>query len=107
MSQENAEILSALQLGRRMIDGWNRRDLPLCFSAFDPYVAVRPDRTWPERLYAGKSSAEEFWRDTRDAMGAVEVSIEAEADLGDRAYFRVHQPVQSRSGLQGSYSWAF
>ena len=105
MSLENAETPSALELGRRLIAGWNKDDLRLCFSAFDPYVAVRPDRNWPERLYAGKARAEEFWRGTREAMGGAEVSIEEETDLGDRAYFRVHQPVHSRSGVQGAYSW--
>src|SRR5271169_908992 len=89
-----------------MIAGWNKGDLRLCFSTFDPYGTVRPDRNWPESLYAGKASAEEFWRSTRDAMGGVEVSIEQETDLGDRAYFRVHQPVRSRSGVQSAYSWA-
>ncbi|HMD57853.1 MAG TPA: nuclear transport factor 2 family protein [Solirubrobacteraceae bacterium] len=108
MSEESTTPdLSALELGRRMIAGWNKGDLRICFSAFDPYVAVRPDRNWPERLYAGKASAEGFWRSTRETMGGLEVSIEEERDLGDRAYFRVHQPVRSRSGVQGAYSWTF
>src|ERR1700752_4414201 len=98
MSQENVETPTALELGRRLMAGWNKDDLRVCFAAFDPYVAVRPDRNWPERLYAGKASAEGFWRSTREAMGGVEVSIEDERALGDRAYFRVHQPVHSRSG---------
>jgi ketosteroid isomerase-like protein len=103
MSQENEKAPSALELGRRMISGWSKGDL--FFSTFDPYITVRPDRNWPERLYAGKAKAEEFWRSTREAMGGVEVSIEEEHDLGDRAYFRVRQPVQSRSGIRGQYSW--
>jgi hypothetical protein len=105
VSQDKVEMPSALELGRRLIDGWNRGDLRLCFSTFDPWVCVRPDANWPERLYAGTASAEEFWRGTREAMGGVAVTIEEENDLGDRAYFRVHQPIQSRSGIQGGYSW--
>jgi len=105
MSQESVETPSALELGRRMVAGWNNGDLQLCFSAFDPYIVVRPDRNWPESLYTGKASAEQFWRGTREAMGGVEVSVEEERDLGDRAYFRVHQPVHSRSGIHGAYTW--
>jgi hypothetical protein len=105
VSRENVEAPSALELGRRLVAGWNAGDLRLGFSTFDPYVTVRPDRNWPERLYAGKASAEEFWRSMRETMGIAEVSIEEETDLGDRAYFRVHQPIQSRSGIQGGYSW--
>jgi hypothetical protein len=105
VSEENLRTPSALALGRRLVDGWNKGDLGLVFSAFDPYIVVRPDQNWPERLYAGMASAEDFWRSTRDALGAGEVSIEDETDLGDRACFRVHQRVQSRSGVRGGYSW--
>ena len=107
MSQENVRAPSALELGRRMVVGWNKGDLDSVFSTFDPYITVRPDPSWPERLYAGKAGAETFWLSTREALGAAEVSIEEERDFGDRACFRVHQPVQSRSGVQGGYSWTF
>jgi ketosteroid isomerase-like protein len=90
-----------------MIEGWNDGRLENVFATFDENIVVRTDPTWPERVWFGRDAAERFWQSVRDALGGSRVSVEEEHDLGDRALWRIRQPVSSASGVQGAYSWSF
>jgi hypothetical protein len=90
-----------------MLQGWNSGRTELVFETFDPDIAVRTDPNWPERVFFGKESAQRFFLSVREALGGSEVVIEEERDLGDRAFWRVHQPIHSASGMEGGYSWSF
>jgi ketosteroid isomerase-like protein len=99
--------MSALALGRQMLEGWNADRLDLVFATFDEDVVVRLDPDWPERVAFGRASAEQFWHGVREMMGDLAFEVEEEHDLGDRAFWRVRQSVHSRSGVEGAYSWSF
>jgi len=90
-----------------MLEGWNAGNSALIFETFDQDIVVRPNPTWPEGTFFGKESAERFWHGVREALGGSKVVVEEEHDLGDRALWRVHQPVHSASGVEGGYSWSF
>jgi ketosteroid isomerase-like protein len=99
--------MSALALGRQMLEGWNSGSFELVFATFDPDIVVRPDANWPEGVYFGRDSAERFWQSVRDNLGGSVVAVEEEHDLGDRSFWRVHQPVHSASGVESGFSWSF
>jgi ketosteroid isomerase-like protein len=99
--------VSALALGRQMIEGWSDGRLDAVFATFDENVVVRTDPTWPEQIWFGRDGAERFWHSVRQAMGPGQVSVEEEHDLGDRALWRVCQPVSSPSGVRSAFSYSF
>ena len=99
--------VSALALGRQMLEGWNTGHLELSFATFDPDIVIRPDPYWPEGVFFGKESAQRFWESVRESLGGSAVTVEEEHDLGDRAFWRLQQPVHSASGVESDYAWSF
>ncbi len=89
-----------------MIEGWNDGRLEAVFATFDENIVVRTDPSWPERVWFGRDPAKRFWHSVREAMGPTRVSVEEEHDLGDRALWRIRQPVSSASGVQSTFSWS-
>jgi hypothetical protein len=45
--------VSALQLGRQMIEGWNVDRLETVFATWDEDIVIRTDPSWPERIWFG------------------------------------------------------
>jgi ketosteroid isomerase-like protein len=90
-----------------MIEGWNAGRLEDVFATWDRDVVARTDPTWPERICFGRDSAERFWHSVRETLGTEPVIVEEEYDLGDRALWRICQPVSSASGVRGTFSWSF
>ena len=90
-----------------MLEGWNAGRFELIFATFDPGIVVRPDPNWPEGLFFGTDSVQRFWQSVRENMGEGEMIVEEEHDLGDRAFWRLRQPVHSASGVKGAFSWSF
>ena len=50
-------VVSALALGRRMIEGWNDGRLEAVLATFDENIVVRTDPSWPERVWFGRDPA--------------------------------------------------
>ena len=98
---------TAVEMSRRLVELWNAGDLESVYALWDPDIVVRPDPDFPEGACFGPKEARRFWEDQRDSMGLTHLVVEEEHDLSvDRCLMRIYQPVQSRHGLEGGYSWS-
>jgi ketosteroid isomerase-like protein len=79
MSQENVDVV------RRGIDAFNRRDLPALLGDFDQDVEWVEDQRYPgAETFRGRSGVERSLGKWWDAFGESAVQIEGTIDLGDR-----------------------
>ena len=94
------------RLARALIDKWNEGEMEAIYAVWDPDIVIRPDPDFPEGTCFGREAAQRFWESNREMMGGGRLIIEEEHDLGDRCLVRIRQPVHSRSGYEGAYSWS-
>jgi ketosteroid isomerase-like protein len=89
MSQENVDVV------RRGIDAFNRRDLPALLSDFDQDVEWVEDQRYPgAETFRGRSGVERSLGKWWDAFGEIAVQIEGTIELGDRVV--LYGRVQAR-----------
>jgi uncharacterized protein len=79
MSQQNIDVV------RRGIDAFNRRDLPALLSDFDKDVEWVEDRRYPgAETFRGPSGVERSLGKWWDAWGEIALQLDGTIDLGDR-----------------------
>ncbi len=118
MSEENVEV------ARRVIDAYNRRDRTAWSALVDPALETWPVESWPEPgPFRGIEAAWDFYLQVDEAWepGGVYEIVE-EVDAGDVVYvcvrrdvrgkesgaeteFRLHQVVDLRNGKQIRVRW--
>ena len=96
----------ALQLARKLVELWNRGDHDAIAELWDEYIVVRPDPDYPDGPMSGRDQARAFWDSQRETMGDRELSLLEEHDLGHQCLVRIHDPVNSRSGVKSEYEYS-
>jgi ketosteroid isomerase-like protein len=87
MSQENVEVV------RRGVDSFNRRDLATLLRDFDEVAEWVEDQRYPgAETFHGPSGVERSIRKWWDAWGEITMQVDETIDLGDRVVLagRVH-----------------
>ncbi|HET8976196.1 MAG TPA: nuclear transport factor 2 family protein [Solirubrobacterales bacterium] len=92
MSEQNVEIV------RRMIDAYNRRDRTAWFAFMDPEIETWPVETWPESgPFKGVDVSWDFYAQSDEAWkesGAYE--IVEQIDAGDAVFVCVRRDVRGK-----------
>ena len=76
------------------------------YDLWDDDIVVRPDPEFPEGVCFGREAAQRFWESYREAMGLGHLEIQEEHNLGSVCLSRIHQPVQSRGGVESAFEWS-
>jgi ketosteroid isomerase-like protein len=78
MSQENVQVV------RRGIDGFNRRDIAAILRDFDPDAEWVEDQRYPgAETFRGPAGVERSIRKWWDAWGEIAMEVDETVDLGD------------------------
>ena len=80
VSEENVEIV------RRGIDAYNRRDLEAILDDLGPEFEFEPSGRFmdTQRVYRGRAGWVDFWRAFQAAWEKITINVERMEDLGDR-----------------------
>ena len=85
MSQENVEIV------RRAVDSFNRRDVPALLERFDEDAEWIEDQRYPgAESFRGPAGVERSIRKWWDAWGDLTMHVDETIDLGDRIVVAGH-----------------
>jgi ketosteroid isomerase-like protein len=96
MSQENVEIV------RRCIEAWNRRDLDDALRDLDPDAEV----DWSESsgiqggIYRGVGEIRRFWEEWLDLFEEIDVRPEAFIDAGEQVVVPNRTYLRGRDGIE-------
>jgi ketosteroid isomerase-like protein len=96
VSQENVEVV------RRFIDAFNRRDLDAASRYFDPEVEVDWSRSHGVEagIYRGEEAVRGFWSTFFDVFDEVTVAPEEFIELGDRVLVPNRTHLRGRDGIE-------
>jgi ketosteroid isomerase-like protein len=103
MSAENVEIL------RRAIDAFNRRDLEAATRYADPEIEVdwSQSRGLEAGVYRGAEAVRDFWSNYFDIFDRIAVTPEEFIDLGDRMVVPTRTRLHGREGIEVQTRSAF
>jgi ketosteroid isomerase-like protein len=103
MSQQNVEMV------RRGLDAWNRRDWEAGLADLDPDIVWRTSGVVPdlETSYRGHDGVMEFWRAWTDSWDHISVDTEELVDLGDHVLVLAHFRAGSREEIKVDQPIAF
>jgi uncharacterized protein len=96
MSQENVEVV------RRVIEAWNRRDLDVALQDLHPDAEV----DWSESLgvqrgvYRGIGEIRRFWEEWLDLFEEIDVRPEAFIDAGEHVVVPNRTYMRGRDGIE-------
>ena len=106
MSQENLEV------ARRALDAFNRRDLHAFLAAMDPDVDFTPFAGELVGSFHGYEDVRRWWAELSRVFGALRYELIEARDLGDRALAAVrahglsrgsHAPVDTTLWMVGEF----
>src|SRR4051812_4854186 len=96
MSQENVEIV------RRVIDAFTRRDLDAALRDNDPEIVVDWSRSRGVEagIYHGYEAARAFWSAFLDAFGRISVSVDEFIECGEHVVVPNRTCFRGRDGIE-------
>ncbi len=96
MSQENVELT------RRVIDAFNRRDLGAYLALTDPEVEFTPYEVWVQGgdPYRGHAGVRSWWEESFAVFPDLRVEIYEVGDLGDRTF--THGRIRGQGAGSGA-----
>jgi ketosteroid isomerase-like protein len=103
MSRENVELV------RRSIDAFNRRDMEAASQYFDPESEVDWSRSrgMESGVYRGSEAVRGFWNTFFDVFDEVTVTPEEYIEVGDRVVVPNRTRLRGRDGIEVQARSAF
>ncbi|HEY6636597.1 MAG TPA: nuclear transport factor 2 family protein [Solirubrobacterales bacterium] len=96
MSEENIE------LSKRVVEAWNRRDVEATIALADPEVVWHPvlEETIEGQAYRGHAGLRQYYEDLADQGVESQGVLPEYRDLGDRVLGLGHLSFRSSSGVE-------